>query len=161
MKGSKLASVSVLAVLFLYLLFIGSAAVSLFLGTKAQGSLNALSARSFEERTIPAFIAEKLRESDGNGAIYTGDFCGSSALFIESSLEGVLYTDIIYGYDGRLFELFCEKGDPFSREDGAQLVSLGKVSFSEPKTGLIHVVITDSDGEKTILDIFLRSGGEL
>ncbi|PKM73179.1 MAG: hypothetical protein CVU91_06335 [Firmicutes bacterium HGW-Firmicutes-16] len=161
MKGSKLTSVSVVAVLFLYLLFIGSAAVSLFLGTKAQGSLEVLSMHSFEARTIPAFIAEKLRESDDIGAIYTGDFSGSSALFIESSLDGVLYTDMIYGYDGRLFELFCEKGALFSREDGAQLALLGTVSFSEPKTGLIHVVITGSDGEKTTLDIFLRSGGEL
>ncbi len=161
MKKSKLVSVSVAVVIFLYLLFIGSAAASLFLGTKAQGSLEILSVHSFEERTIPAFIAEKLRESDGNGAIYTGDFCGSSALFIESSLEGVLYTDIIYGYDGQLFELFCVKGDPFSREDGTQLVSLDTVVFSEPKTGLIHVIITNSAGETTILDIFLRSGGEL
>lgn len=161
MTKLKLTSISVALVLLLYLLFIGSTAAALILGAKAQGSLGVLSEHSFEARTVPTFITEKLHEGDGGGAIYTGEFGGSSALFIESSLKGALYTDIIYGYDGRLFELFCEKGSTFSREDGLQLTSSGAVTFSEPKKGLIYVVITGSDGDASILNIFLRNGGEV
>ena len=161
MTKSKLTSVSAAAVLLLYLLFIGSVTSSLFLGAKAQSNLRSLSEFSFESRTIPAFIAEKLRECDGSGAVYTGDFDGSNALFIESSLEGVLYTDIIYGYDSRLFELFCQKDSPFSREDGLPLATLDDVVFSEPRTGLIKAIVTGSDGKTSVFNIFLRSGGDI
>ena len=59
MTRSKLTSVSAAAVLLLYLLFIGSVTSSLFLGTKAQSNLASLSGFSFENRTVPAVIAEE------------------------------------------------------------------------------------------------------
>ena len=161
MTRSKLTSVSAAAVLLLYLLFIGSVTSSLFLGTKAQSNLHVLSESSFENRTVPAFIAEKLREHDGGGAVYTGDFGGSSTLIFESSLKGVIYTDVIYGYDGHLYELFCEKDAPFSREDGVPLSTLGDVAFSEPMAGLIQTIVTGSDGKTSVFSIYLMSGGKI
>ncbi|MFB0921096.1 MAG: DUF4860 domain-containing protein [Oscillospiraceae bacterium] len=160
MTRSSLALLSVTLVLLLYLLFIASAAATLLLGVKAQSNLCSISGHSFEDRTVPAFIAEKLHESDGVGAVYTGNFGGASALYIECSLEGLIYTDIIYGYDDQLYELFCEKGAVFSCEDGTQLVSLGQIAFFETKTGLIQAIITGSDGKTRVLYFFLRSGGE-
>ncbi|MEA4896209.1 MAG: DUF4860 domain-containing protein [Oscillospiraceae bacterium] len=160
MMRPNLKSMSAAAVVLLYLLFICSAAASLFLGIRVQAFSSEFSQLSFEERTVPAFITEKLRENDRSGAVYTGDFNGSSALFIESSFEGVLYTDIIYSYDGWLYELFCEKGAAFTRGDGTRLVTLDAVNFTEPRAGLFQVSFTESDGKAAIFNVFLRNGGE-
>ncbi len=159
MTGLRLTSAPAAAILILYILFVVSAAASLFLGVKAQGNLCTISGHSFEDRIIPAFISQKLRENAGVGAVYTDDFGGSSALYIESSLNGVIYTDIIYGYDGQLYELFCKKGAHFTCADGIRLMALSQVTFSEPQTGLLHADITGSDGKTRALCVFLRSGG--
>ncbi len=158
MKRPGLWTASSAALLLLYLFFIGSAAAVLILGIKAQDFSETLSERSFGERMALAYLAEKLRQSDGCD-IYTGDFGGSNALFIESTYEGILYTDIIYGYDGHLCELFCEKGANFSPEDGSVLTEVGAVTFTEPADGLVRIEITDINGKTTVLNIFLRSGG--
>ena len=159
MSRTKLTSVYAAAVLFLYLLFIGAAASSLFLGIKVQNSLRARSEYSFDDGIIPAFISQKLRESDGVGTIYIGDFDGSSALYIESFLNRAIYTDIIYSYDGQLYELFCEKGARFTCDGGIRLAPLNQVAFSESRSGLIQADITGSDGKTRALCVFLRRGG--
>lgn len=161
MRRQRLELASGAVAFLLYFVFIVAAAAVLFLGIKAQRSAELASDRAFEERMAMSYVAEKLRQSDGGGAVYTGYFGGESALFLESTYEGVLYTDIIYSCGGELRELFCEKGAHFSPDDGSALARSGSFVFSQSGNELIRIEMTGLDGKKTVLNIFLRSGGEI
>ena len=161
MKRSRLGPVSATAVVLIFLMFIGSSVAVLALGIRAQGALAISSERSFDERTSLSYIAEKLRQNDGAGEIYVGDFNGSSAFFIESTLEGVRYVSVLYCYNGYLRELFFEKGTNFSREDGTPLIGIDEITFSEPKKGLIRIEMINENHKRTVMVMFLQSGGEV
>ncbi len=161
MKRLKIHFFATASVLFLLVAFIGSAMAVLVLGTQAEISQRAFSEQAFSDRTLMSFLSEKLRQGDSGGNIYIGDFDGINALFIESTLEGKLYTDIIYCYDGALCELFCEKGAVFSQKDGTKLIESERVVFSETKSGLIFIEATDTEGKTSFLHLFLKSGGRL
>lgn len=161
MKRLKMHFAAAACVFFLLLAFIGSAMAVLVLGTQAESTEKAFSERSFCERTLITYLAEKLRQGDGGGDIYVGEFDGINALFIESTLEGDLYTDIIYCCDGALCELLCKKGADFSQKDGIKLFEADSVIFSKPESGLIYIEATDTEGRTSILHLFLKSGGHL
>lgn len=161
MKRFKINFAATACVLFLLLAFIGSAMAVVVFGTQSESSEKAFIAQAFSERTLMPFLAEKLRQGDGLGDIYTGEFDGINALFIESTLQNTLYTDIIYCYDGALCELFCENGSDFSRKDGTKIIEVGSVIFSEPESGLIYIEATDKEGRTSFLHLLLKSGGQL
>lgn len=161
MKRFKIHFVATASVLFLLLAFIGSALAVVVLGKDFESAEKSLSAQSFCERTLMSFLTEKLRQGDGSGNIYVGEFDGVNALFIESMLQDTLYTDIIYCYDGALCELFCEKGADFSYTDGTKLIDVGSVIFSEPESALIYIEATSTEGRTSFLHLFLKSGGQL
>jgi len=161
MKRYKIHFAATACVLFLLLAFIGSAMAVVVLGIQSESSEKSFSTQAFCERTLMSFLAEKLRQGDGSGDIYVGEFDGINALFIESTLQDTLYTDIIYCYDGALCELFCEKGTDFSHKDGTKLIEVGSVIFSEPESGLIYIEATGTEGKTSFLHLFLKSGGQL
>ena len=161
MKRYKIRFAATACVLFLLLAFIGSAVAVVLLGTQSESAEQSFSAQTFGKRTLMSFLSEKLRQGDGAGDIYVGEFDGTNALFIESTLQGALYTDIIYGYEGFLCELLCEKSADFSHKDGTKLIEVGSVSFSEPESGLIYIEVTDTEGKTSFLHMFLKSGGQL
>lgn len=161
MKRYKINFAATTCVLFLLLAFIGSAIAVVGLGTQSESAEKAISAQAFCKRTLMSFLAEKVRQGDGSGDIYVGEFEGTNALFIEYTLQETLYTDIIYSYDGALCELFCEKGAGFSHKDGTKLIEVSSVIFSEPESGLIYIEATGTDGKTSSLHLYLKSGGQL
>lgn len=140
--------------------FAGAVLLVLVLGTRIYSSMSSASERAYYERTVFSFAAEKLRQGDVAGAVSVGDFDGLNALYLESELGGTVYTSILYCYDGWLYELFCEKGLDFSREDGTKILQAASVRFSEEAPRLIHIASTDEAGHVRGLSIHLRSGGD-
>lgn len=161
MKRYKIHFASTASVLFLLLAFVGSALAVVVLGKDFESAEKSFSAQSFCQRALMSFLTEKLRQGDGSGDIYVGEFNGTNALFIESTFQDTLYTDIIYCYDGALCELFCENGADFSHKDGNKLIDVGSVIFSEPESGLIYIEATDTEGKTSFIHLFLKSGGKL
>lgn len=161
MKHYKIHFAATASVLFLLLAFVGSALAVVVLGKDFESTEKSFSAQSFRERALMSFLTEKLRQGDGSGDIYVGEFDGANALFIESTFQDTLYTDIIYCYDGALYELFCEDRADFSHKDGIKLIDVGYVIFSEPESGLINIEATDTEGKTSFIHLFLKSGGKL
>lgn len=141
--------------------FAASVLFVLILGTRIYSSMSSASERAYYERTVLSFAVEKLRHGDGLGPVSVGEFDGLNALYLESELGGTAYTSILYCYDGWLYELFCEKGLDFSREDGTKILRAASVRFSEEKPRLIRIEATDEAGHARGLSVHLRSGGKI
>lgn len=139
--------------------FAASVLLVLLMGAGVYRSAAASSDAAFSERVCTAYIAEKLRHSDEADAVSLGEFDGGEALFLESGQDGVRYTDIIYSHDGWLWELFCEKGADFSREDGVKIIDVRSVRVSETAPGFFSVEAVGPGGAVSRRDVHLRSGG--
>ena len=161
MKNTRIGFVAVLAVFFLFICFVGSSVLIILSGSGVQHSSENSAQISFSNHIVFSYVSEKLRQSDGCGSIYAGDFGGQNALFIESKIENTIYTDIIYSYDNSLFELYCKKGALLSPQDGRRLIDSGNVFFSEPEPGVILIEGIDMNGELHKLHIYLKSGRSL
>ena len=146
-------------VLVLLCVFAASVLMTLLLGTRIYSSMSKSSALAYNERTCMSYLAEKLRHNDTRDSVYIGEFDGLNAVFLDTEANSVMYSDIIYCYDGWLWELYCEKDAPFSRTDGTKVIEAESVSFGEPEAGLFHIEATDMSGKDSCMFICLRSGG--
>ena len=155
----RTSSVDTLFVIVLLCAFTAWVLLVLLLGARVYGSMTQKAERAYDRRTCAAYVAEKLRHGDSAGAVETGSFDGCSALYLTTDVGGTDYSDILYYYNGWLWELSCEKGASFSREDGTKVVETGAVVFSEPADGVVSAEITDTNGRAQGVTYRLRSGG--
>lgn len=111
---------------------------------------------AYANRTVPQYITTKVRQTDAQGAIQIGDFCGVESLELIEYLDGKEYVTRIYCYDGFLRELFSVADGEFAPEDGEQILAAEQVDFSL-ESGFLQVAVTTTEGEKTIVKLALRS----
>ncbi len=159
MRRNTAAAPDTLILTVLACAFAASVLLVLLLGAGIYQSAASSSDAAYSERVCTSYIAEKLRHGDENGAVSLGSFDGGEALFLESDDGGVRYTTIIYSHDGWLWELFCEKGADFSREDGVKIIEVRAVHFSEAEPGLFSIEAVGPGGAANRRTIHLRSGG--
>lgn len=111
---------------------------------------------AYAERTVPQYIATKVRQSDVAGAVTVGNFGGVEALELKETLDGEDYVTRIYCYDGFLRELFSSEAGDFEPEDGERILEAEQVDFIL-EDNCLWVTVTNTDGEKTELRLTLRS----
>lgn len=111
---------------------------------------------TYGSRTVPQYIATKVRQADVQGAVRIGDFGGVESLELVEYLADEEYITRIYCYDGSLRELFSAASGEFSPEDGESILEAEQVDFSL-KNGCLTVVVTTAEGEKTEFILTLRS----
>ena len=155
----RTSSVDTLFIVVLLCAFTASVLLVLLLGARVYGSMSKSAAKTYDRRTCAAYVTEKLRHGDSAGDVETGSFDGCSALYLTSEVDGTAYSDILYYYDGWLWELSCEKGAAFTRTDGVQVIETGTVVFSGPADGVVSAAITDMNGQQEGVTYRLRSGG--
>ena len=110
---------------------------------------------SYEERTVPQYIATKVRQADMAGTVSIGDFCGVEALEL-IELPAREYVTRIYCYDGYLRELFSTATGSFEPETGEKILEAQQVDFVLEDNQL-SVAVTGTDGNKTVIRLSLRS----
>ena len=159
MNKEKAYTVDTVFIIVLFFVFTTSVLVVLMLGTRMYNSMSDSSAIAYSERTCMSYIAEKLRHGDSDGSVYVDNFDGLNALYIETQYDDTTYSNILYFNDGWLYELFCDKGAKFVRTDGTKIIEAESVNFTEIGSGLFCVEATDLNGNKSSLNISLRSGG--
>lgn len=110
----------------------------------------------YAERTVPQYIATKVRQADVSGAVTIGEFGGVSALELTEVLGEEEYLTRIYCYDGYLRELFSAATGSFRPEDGEGILEAEQVEFSL-QGSCLDILVTGADGEITELKLTLRS----
>ena len=145
-----------LVVLVLFGVFAVCILAVLFTGAGAYRRLVERQQDAYAKRTIPQYIATKVRQADTAGAVRLGEFGGLEALELVEWLGDEEYITRIYCYDGYLRELFAAASGEFGPEDGECILEAEQVDFSLTQ-GCLGVVVTKKDGEKTNLELMLRS----
>ena len=110
---------------------------------------------SYGERTVPQYIATKVRQADEAGAVSIGDFCGVEALEL-TELPDKEYVTRIYCYDGYLRELFSTATGSFEPDAGEKILEAQQADFAL-EDGCLSVTVTGTDGKKTEIKLTLRS----
>jgi len=151
-----------LLVLVLFGIFATCILVVLFTGADAYERLVQNKQEAYEERTIPQYIATKVRQADEAGAVSLGELGGVPALELRELLGNEEYITRIYCYDGYLRELFTASSGMFRPEDGECIMETEQVEFSMEGNHL-KIMVTGTDGEAIKLQLTLRStkGGSL
>lgn len=137
--------------LIMFCAFAASLLAVLMLGANAYKSITEMSRKGYDERACLSYVWTKVKNGDEAGYVKVGDFCGLSSLYIYEDYDGVMYQTVIYAYDRRLYELFCETGIDLSPEDGTPILKTESIRFEQLENGLIKV--EDSYGS---LFIYLR-----
>lgn len=157
MKNNKNKShIEGLVVLVLFAVFALCILAVLLTGAGAYGRLVERQQSAYTERTVPQYIATKVRQADEAGAIRIGEFGGVESLEFLTVYGEDAYITRIYCYDGYLRELFAAEKGNFKPEDGEKILAAEQVDFNL-NGKCLYVEITSAEG-KTIEQILtLRS----
>ena len=161
-KNTNKSHIEGLVVLVLFGVFALCILAVLLTGAGAYGRLVKRQQTAYTERTVPQYIATKVRQADKANAVHIGEFGGVESLEFTSVYGEEAYTTRIYCYDGYLRELFASAEGSFSPEDGEKILEAQQVDFSMAD-GCLRVEITSADGKITEQILTLRSaeGGSL
>ena len=111
---------------------------------------------AYATRTVPQYIATKVRQADEAGAVSVGEFGGVQALELKEMPGEEEYITRIYCYDGYLRELFSSAAGSFQPGDGERILETEQVEFSL-EDNCLKITVTGTDKEKTQLMLSLRS----
>ena len=141
------------AVMMIFCVFIVSVFTTLILGVRAYQLISEASVHGYDERVGLSYIWTRVKAGDDAGKVYTGNFHGLNALFIDEEYGGVIHHTVIYHYDGWICELFYESGYEFHPKDGVPVVKNESLLTERLDNGLIKI----STGEQSVI-ITPRSG---
>lgn len=126
----------------------------LLTGADAYHRLTRRDQAAFDRRTGIQYVAARVRQGDGAGAVTVESFDGGDALLLGAGEE---YVTRIYCYDGYLMELFCAASDPLGPDAGERIIEAEALELSL-EDGLLSVTLTSAGGEDSTLLLSLRSG---
>ncbi len=110
----------------------------------------------YTERTVPQYIATKIRQADASGAVSVREFDGIPMLELVEMHGGEQYVTRIYCYDGYLRELFSGTTGNLQPGDGERILETEQVEFAQ-EGNFLKITVTGTDGETTELKLTLRS----
>ena len=135
------------AMMAIFCVFIMSVFTTLILGVRAYHYINEASVQGYDERVGLSYIWTKIKTGDDAGRVYTREFHGMPALFIDEEYDGVVHHTAIYHYDGWIYELFFEARYEFHPRDGVPIVKNEALLIERLDNGLIKV----STGEESLI----------
>ncbi|MBP3817056.1 MAG: DUF4860 domain-containing protein [Butyrivibrio sp.] len=153
--------VDVAFILCLMLLFILSALSVISLGAGIYKKNVETMGSNYDHRTACAYITEKVRQSDNNGAIFVTTLFGQNTLVLQEEVNGTLYNTYIYDYNGYLMELYARADlTSFYPQSGQKILEINSFDVSYASEALLSVNIVLADGENEAVYIAKRSTEE-
>lgn len=151
--------IDILFVIALFCIFALSAVFLITVGANIYGKTVSHMEDNFNRRTSFAYVTEKIRQADENGAVSTGEFDGIRAVMITEDKNQTQYITYLYPYNGYLKELMVRKDTPLSPEAGQDILPITEFSFEEISDKLLAFTITAADGNSCRLFVGRKSEG--
>ena len=145
-------------VICLALLFVLSALSVIAIGADIyKKNVSAMDSNN-NRRIASAYITEKVRQADVNGAVFAKDVFNKKALVLQEEINGQLYNTYIYEYDGTLRELFARDDlVTFYPQSGQKIMNISAFDIEQVSDSILGVDITQEDGTIDYLFITKRS----
>lgn len=151
--------IDILFVIALFCIFALSAVFLISIGANIYGKTISHMESNFNSRTSFAYVTEKIRQADKNGAIHAGDLDGCPALEITKTTGGISYITYLYEYDGYLKELMVREDTPLSPAAGQDILAVSEFSLAKINDKLFTFTITTTDGSSCSLYVSQKSKG--
>lgn len=149
-------SIEGLLVLLLFGIFAVCIMMVLLTGAGAYKRLVQQGQSSYTTRTVPHYLATKVRQADESGAISIGKLGEVETLEITETIGSAEYVTRIYCYGGYIRELFSGKEGSFGPGDGEPIMEAEKMALSL-KDGQLIIEVTQENGDVTCQKLMLRS----
>lgn len=134
--------IDILFVISLFCIFALSAIFLISIGAGIYEKTVVHMEENFSGRTAFAYVTEKIRQADSEGAVTAGEFAGSPALILSQSIEGSDYITFLYEDEGFLKELFMPKGTSLGPEAGQEILAVSEFSFVQVNENLYSFFIS-------------------
>lgn len=145
--------------LVLFAILAGCAVLVLLTGAGVYRRLTERGQETFQNRTVPLYIATKVRQADSAGAVSVEQQNGTDILRLQEEIGGELYVTRIYCYEGIVRELFSAESVAFDPAAGEKITEASEVRFSL-EGGCLTVKVTKEDKAVTEQMLTLRSLAE-
>ncbi len=148
MKGGGLVRLKTdfLFTLALLLLFALTSLALVVTGANVYRNTAASMEENYTTRTALAYVAEKIRQNDVDGALTARDNVLCLTQYGEEN--ACLY---IYEYQGWLSELLIRESQEFRPEEGQRLLEVGSFSVESQGGSLYEIAVSGTDGEAASL----------
>ena len=143
--------------LVLFAILAVCAVLVLLAGAGVYKRLTERSGEAFHNRTVPLYIATKVRQADCAGAVSVENRNGTEILCLGEEINGTAYVTRIYCHEGVVRELFSAEEVAFDPAAGEMIAEASEVGFSL-EDGCLTVRITGGDKTVTEQTLTLRSG---
>ena len=158
MHQEKRFIVDVLFVLALFGLFAVSALMLVTVGADVYKQTVDDMSTNYETRVSVSYIAEKIRQNDGNINI---DYLGETpALVMEQEYNDDIFSTYLYYHDGYLKELLVRKGSFIgdnSLSAGQEIMKISAFQADMTMENLLKIDLTTADGVQKELFLHLHT----
>lgn len=134
--------IDLLFVIALFCVFALSAIFLISIGADIYGKTVTHMEQNFNSRTAFAYLAEKIRQSDQQGAVSVGELKGNPAVIITQKNEAAEYVTYLYEYNGYLKELLVREDTPLGPEAGQNILAITDFSISQVNDRLYSFTVT-------------------
>ena len=128
----------------------------LLTGTGVYKRLTVRGQESYENGTVPLYVATKVRQADCAGGVTTEQNAGIDVLRLNEWIDGTCYVTRIYCYEEYVREWFAAEEVFFDPAAGERIVPAEEISFSLEK-GCLYVTVRQENGTVSEQRLTLRS----
>lgn len=137
--------IDILFVIALFCIFALSAVFLISIGANIYGKTVSHMDSNFSGRTSFAYVTEKIRQADKEGAVSIGELEGRPALLITETLEGTDYIIYLYEHNGYLKELMVRKDTPLPPSAGQEILEVSEFSLTQINDKLFAFTIATDE----------------
>lgn len=148
-------------VIVLFAVFAVTIVAVLALGANSYKSLVERDNEAYNKRIITSYISAKIRNYDAYAAIEVTDSYdeekqdGMNTLHLYEMIEGQLFEQKIYFYDGYIYEMFTVAGNNIEPEAGNPIMEAKALNFKK-EDSVIRITSVDVDGRENAATVALR-----
>lgn len=152
---SKQFSFQFVFIMLLYLIIVILSVMIIVLGKNIYVNINDDRDNNYEIRVSLSYIANKVRQSDKQGAVEIRDYEGSNAIIINESYDEENYETWIYFYDNAIYEMFTDENSSFQPEEGMRIVDCDKLEITKLNDNLYKFAVNSStESSELILNLY-------
>ena len=161
-RGEQQHNIEGAFVLVLFAVFAITVIAVLALGANSYQRLVARDNDAYNRRIITSYVAAKLRSSDAVGSVAVGGFSspktndGINTLHLYMDVEGDIYDQRIYFYDGHVYELLTLSESNIEPEDGSPILEAHGLDF-EMEGDVVTIHAKDVEDRENSITISARS----
>ncbi|MGE4214712.1 MAG: DUF4860 domain-containing protein [Anaerotignaceae bacterium] len=150
-SNTKKHSIDVFFVMCIFLAFALSLSALLVVGAKIHQSISENTEDNYQLRTSLLYVSNKIAAFNENGMVYTGEFNGGDALFLEENIDGISYITKIYAYEGQLYELFSEADSDLDAVSGTKITDVAGFEVTYISENLLKTKVLSPQGKENVI----------